>query len=99
MAVELPLSTAYAVSSCSFAFKTSMSCKSSSVGSFLIFGNLTENQKKIAFNAIENLKNGDRLKAEEVSMLIANGKFSRANIDVTFIKIHNRLVNSVLIKY
>jgi hypothetical protein len=34
-----------------------------------------------AFNAIENLKNGDRLKADEVSMLIANGKFSRANID------------------
>jgi hypothetical protein len=33
----------------------------------LIFGNLTENQKKIAFNAIENLKNGDRLKADEVS--------------------------------
>jgi uncharacterized coiled-coil DUF342 family protein len=44
----------------------------------LIFGTLTKNQKKIAFNAIENLKNGDRLKADEISMLIANGKFSRA---------------------
>jgi hypothetical protein len=33
------------------------------------------------FHAIENLKNGDRLKADEISMLIANGKFSRANID------------------
>jgi hypothetical protein len=41
----------------------------------------SQNQLKIAFNAIENLKNGDRLKADEVSMLIANGKFSRANID------------------
>jgi hypothetical protein len=42
---------------------------------------MTKNQKKIAFNAIEKLKNGDRLTADEISMLIANGKFSRANID------------------
>jgi hypothetical protein len=35
----------------------------------LIFGNLTENQKKIAFNAIENLKNGDRLKADLLQII------------------------------
>jgi hypothetical protein len=36
---------------------------------------------EIAYNALENLKNGDKLKSDEVSLLIANGKFSRANID------------------
>jgi hypothetical protein len=34
IAVEFPLSTAYAISSCSLDFKSSMFCKSSSVGSF-----------------------------------------------------------------
>jgi hypothetical protein len=38
-------------------------------------------QKKEAFNALENLKNGDRPTNAQISMLIANGKFSRANID------------------
>jgi hypothetical protein len=52
----------------------------------LIFGTLTKNQKKIAFNAIEKLKNGDRLTADEVSMLIANGKFSRAKPILPFSK-------------
>lgn len=47
----------------------------------LFFGNLSKGQKKIAYNALENLKNGDKLKSDEVSLLIANGKFSRANID------------------
>jgi citrate synthase len=37
IAVEFPLSTAYAISSCSLDFKTSMFCKSSSVGSFSFF--------------------------------------------------------------
>jgi hypothetical protein len=47
----------------------------------LFFGNLSKGQKKIAYNALENLKNGDKLKSDEVSLLVANGKFSRANID------------------